>query len=139
MARSFHRRRALVPLADINVTNLIDLGFTLLIIFMISTPLIQNERAIAVDLPVSTESVARNADLRFVDITVLPGGYNVDGVLMTRPQLEANVRAYAASRNPPVFSIRADRNIAYQEIVTILDLLKRNNLTKVNLDTQTRP
>jgi biopolymer transport protein ExbD len=136
MARSFHRRRTLAPLADINVTNLIDLGFTLLIIFMISTPLIQNERTIPVDLPVSTEAASRSPELRFIDVVIEPSGYNVDGVMMDRAQLESHMRSFTGSRNPPVFSIRANRNIAYQEVVTVLDLLKRNNLTKISLDTQ---
>ena len=136
MARSFHRRRTLVPLADINVTNLIDLGFTLLIIFMISTPLIQNERSIPVDLPVSTEAASRSRDVRFVEVVIVDAGYNVDGTIMNRSQLESHMRSFTGSRNPPVFSIRANRNIAYQEVVTVLDLLKRNNLTKISLDTQ---
>ena len=34
MARSFRRQRQSAPISDLNVTNLIDLGFTLLIVFM---------------------------------------------------------------------------------------------------------
>lgn len=128
----------MTPLSELNVTSLIDLGFSLLIIFMISTPLIENERAIPVDLPDSSESVSRNTDLRFVDITIIPGGYNVDGVALSSAQLEAQLKGYTLSGNPPVISVRADRAIAYQEVVTLLDLLKQNNLTKINLDTQSR-
>ena len=51
MARTFRRPRSLQPIAELNVTNMIDLGFTLLIIFMITTPLIQQEQTIAVNLP----------------------------------------------------------------------------------------
>ncbi len=138
MARSFHRRRSMTPVSELNVTSLIDLGFSLLIIFMISTPLIENERAIPVDLPDSSESVSRNTDLRFVDITIIPGGYNVDGATFSRDQLEVQLRGYTLSGNPPVISVRADRNVAYQEVVTLLDMLKQNNLTKINLDTQSR-
>lgn len=138
MARSFHRRRSLAPLSELNVTSLIDLGFSLLIIFMISTPLIENERSIPVDLPVSEESAARDPELRFVDVLIVPNGYQLDGALVNREQLEANLRAYAVSANPPVISIRADRSIQYQEVVTVLDLLKRNKLSKISLDTQAR-
>lgn len=136
MARSFHRRRTLSPLADINVTNLIDLGFTLLIIFMISTPLIQNERTMPVDLPVSTESASRAPDQRFAEVTILPIGYALDGHALSRSDLEAALRSYSTSPNPPVISIRADRAIAYQQVVVVLDLCKRYKLTKISLDTQ---
>ena len=138
MARTFHRRRTLSPLSEINVTNLIDLGFTLLIIFMIATPLIRNERTIPVDLPVSSEAQARAPETRFVDLVITTSGYNVDGTPMTRAQLEAHLRTYTGVRNPPVFSIRADRNIAYQDVITVLDLLKINNLTNISFDTQGR-
>ena len=90
MARSFHRRRSLAPLSELNVTSLIDLGFSLLIIFMISTPLIENERSIPVDLPVSEESASRDPEMRFVDVLIVPEGYQLDGALVNREQLEAN-------------------------------------------------
>jgi biopolymer transport protein ExbD len=138
MARTFHRRRSLAPLSELNVTSLIDLGFSLLIIFMISTPLIQNERAMPMELPVSDEAPLRDSELRFVDVVIVPEGYQLDGALVNREQLEANLRAYAVSADPPVISIRADRSIQYQEVVTVLDLLKRNKLSKISLDTQMR-
>ncbi len=136
MARSFHRRKTLAPVSELNVTSLIDLGFSLLIIFMISTPLIKSERAMPVQLPVSTESPARDSDERFVEVTILSGGYAVDGVAMNGQQLEANLRTLAASGRPPVISVRADRGIAYQEVMVLLDLCKRYQLTRVSLDTQ---
>jgi biopolymer transport protein ExbD len=126
----------MTPVSELNVTSLIDLGFSLLIIFMISTPLIQNERIIPVDLPESSEAQSRNDDQRFVDITIISGGYEVDGAGMDQAQLEGLLRGYALSEKPPVISIRADRNIVYQEIVTLFDLLKKYNLTKINLPTQ---
>lgn len=56
MARTFKRPRAMQPLSELNVTNLIDVAFTLLIIFMIATPLIQQEQTIPVNLPVESKS-----------------------------------------------------------------------------------
>ena len=137
MARTFHRPRANHAISELNVIPLIDLAFSLLIIFMISTPLIKNnERTIPVDLPVSVQSPARKPELRFVTVVIVPGGYNVDGTAMSAAQLERLLRGYTGSSNQPVFSIRADRNIPYQEVVTLLDLLSRNNLNKISLDTQ---
>ena len=39
--RRFSQRNSLVTLSDLNVTPLIDLAFVLLIIFMITTPLLE--------------------------------------------------------------------------------------------------
>ena len=52
MARNFHRKDRLSALTEINVTPLIDLAFALLIIFMITTPLL--EQTIELDLPIET-------------------------------------------------------------------------------------
>ena len=41
MARNFHRKDRLSALTEINVTPLIDLAFALLIIFMVTTPLLE--------------------------------------------------------------------------------------------------
>lgn len=136
MARTFKRRRTLTPLSELNVTSLIDLGFSLLIIFMISTPLIENERTIPVELPVSTEAAGRDPDRRYVELVITAEGYRLDGVLMNREQLEANLRVYGSSVTPPDIGLIADRSIQYQEVITVIDLLKQNDLTRLNLDTQ---
>ncbi len=139
MARTFRRPHASHPISELNVIPLIDLAFSLLIIFMISTPLItKNEQTIPVDLPVSVQSQTPRPDVKFVRIVIVPGGYNVDGTAMTSAQLDNYLHTFASVPNPPVFSIRADRNIPYQEVVTLLDLLSRNNLNKISLDTQSR-
>ncbi|MEC7609969.1 MAG: biopolymer transporter ExbD, partial [Verrucomicrobiota bacterium] len=46
MARNFHRKDRLSALTEINVTPLIDLAFALLIIFMITTPLLEQTIAL---------------------------------------------------------------------------------------------
>ena len=46
--RRFSQRNSLVTLSDLNVTPLIDLAFVLLIIFMITTPLL--EQGLSLDL-----------------------------------------------------------------------------------------
>jgi biopolymer transport protein ExbD len=62
MARTFRRPRQSHPIAEMNVTNLIDLGFTLLIIFMIATPLINQEQTIPVTLPSESKSLQPKPD-----------------------------------------------------------------------------
>ena len=48
--RRFSQRNTLVTLNDINITPLLDLAFVLLIIFIITTPLL--EQSISLELPV---------------------------------------------------------------------------------------
>ncbi len=135
MARSFHRKRSLEPNSELNVTALIDLGFALLIIFMISTPLIEKEQVMEVDLPVAAAS-KNTAPPKSIDITVLADGYSVDGNRMGEPELERELAEYALMTKAPVLSIRADAETRYQNVVRLLDLLKEYKLSKINLVTK---
>ena len=54
--RRFSDRHALTTLSELNVTPLLDLAFVLLIIFMITTPLMEN----SVDLVVPTSEASKN-------------------------------------------------------------------------------
>lgn len=139
MARTFRRQRPQVPIADINVTNLVDLGFTLLIIFMIATPLINQEQTIPVDLPVETKSVQTkvDSDTRFETITIhADGTCHVGSEAVALAQLPGRLAAYADDRKPPVFRIRMDKNSTAQQFISVMDALKRNNLSKISFDTQ---
>ena len=133
MARSFHRKRALQPNSELNVTALIDLGFALLIIFMISTPLIEKEQVMEVDLPIAAPSTSSEPPPQSVDIVVLSGGYRVDGLQMGEPELEIQLAEFSTMAKTPVLSIRADAETRYQNVVRLLDLLKEYKLSKINL------
>lgn len=136
MARSFHRKRSLEPNSELNVTALIDLGFALLIIFMISTPLIEKEQVMEVDLPVAAPNQSSEPPPKSVDIVVLSGGYRLDGVEIGEPELEDRLAEFSTMPKAPVLSIRADADTRYQNVVRLLDLLKEYKLSKINLVTK---
>lgn len=135
MARSFHRKRSLEPNSELNVTALIDLGFALLIIFMISTPLIEKEQVMEVDLPTSGQS-SEEPSSESVDITVLKDGYRVDGNLVNGPDLERELANFATMSKAPVISIRGDAETPYQRIMNLMDLLKEYELGKIHFVTK---
>ncbi len=135
MARSFHRKKPLEANSELNVTALIDLGFALLIIFMISTPLIEKEQMMEIDLPVASESSASSPS-ETVDILVLPEGYQMDGNRIGTLDLENELARFGQMSEPPVLSIRAEGITPYQNVVTVLDLLKQNKLKRINLVTR---
>jgi biopolymer transport protein TolR len=65
------RQDELVPMADINVTSLVDIAFTLLVIFIITAPILQG--GIEVEVP-ETEVSSLTADDRTLIVTVDRGG-----------------------------------------------------------------
>src|ERR1043166_2000518 len=81
MARTFRRKQTAHPIAELNVTNMIDLGFTLLIIFMITTSYSQQEQTIPVNLPTVSKTPQQKADKadKFVAISVdASGSFYID-------------------------------------------------------------
>lgn len=140
MARTFRRQRQTAPISDLNVTNLIDLGFTLLIIFMIATPLINQEQAIRVNLPTESKRSQEepDKDLRFQTISIDQDGRHFWGNRQIPfSELSGLLAQEARQSKPAVIRIRADWNLQYQKVITLMDEIKKHNLSKITFDTQT--
>jgi biopolymer transport protein ExbD len=135
MARNFHRKDRLSALTEINVTPLIDLAFALLIIFMVTTPLL--EQTIDVNLPVEASKPQPESRETFQTITV-----DRDGNLfwsdqnVTQEELGDLLDTLAKNTDPPVLSIRADALLPYQKVITVIDMIKQRNISKISLNTK---
>ena len=136
MARTFHRRERLDALSEINVTPLIDLAFALLIIFMITAPLL--EQSIDLDLPVeSADGTSVLDEDRYQTISI-----NAQGVIfwgeeiVDELELKARLRDLGKEPLPPTIHLRGDRSLPYQRVITVIDLIKENRLTRISLDTE---
>src|SRR6185295_17930206 len=76
--RRFSQRSSLVTLSEINITPLLDLAFVLLIIFVITTPLL--EKGLDLRLPTAEgqpDKQLKKEDIRTVEITPL-GTYTLN-------------------------------------------------------------
>lgn len=139
MARTFKRQRQTHPISELNVTNLIDVAFTLLIIFMIATPLIQQEQTIPVNLPGESkrDQAKPPPDTEFVAISVdRSGNYYFGSERMSLPEISRQLMTEAAKPKQPVIRIRADLTLQWQQVVRVMDEVKRHNLTKITFDTE---
>jgi len=135
MHHDFSRRPSRAPVSDINVAPLIDLAFALLIIFMITTPLLED--TLAVDLPVTDEVRAEDPEMGVERITIdRDGAYFWDGVPVTEEEIDDRMASLAAAGANPVLHIRGDRTVPYQRVVTVINLAKKNRLGRLSLDTQ---
>lgn len=137
MARKFHRKRALAAVSEINMTPLIDLAFSLLIIFMITTPLL--EQTIEIDLPDETarQQPPQDIETRLIEIDQ-SGAYVFDGQTVTVSQMQALLAEAATLPVSPVISIRGDGRVPYQAVIDVIDLLNQHKLTKLHLVTEPR-
>lgn len=141
MARIFRRPRPLHPVAELNVTNMVDLGFTLLIIFMIATPLIQQEQTIPVNLPGESKRVQTPPppDTEFQTISIdRVGNIYFGSGRVGFAELSSKLAGLAAKPKPPVIRIRADLTLQWQQVVRLMDEIKKHDLTKITFDTESK-
>ncbi|MBL9171835.1 MAG: biopolymer transporter ExbD [Verrucomicrobiales bacterium] len=132
--RRFSQRNSLVTLNDINITPLLDLAFVLLIIFVITTPLL--EQGLDLQLPSggAKDKPFEKSDIKTVDIS--PQGRYVFG---SRPMNLAQVEqelVQAYRKNPKmVVYIRYDENGPYKHLAALLNKLEIRGITQVSLRT----
>ena len=137
MARDFKRKNKLAVISDLNVTPLIDLAFSLLIIFMITTPVIEQYNRIDLpDQPSDQDQPLPEIEDEFITIDA-QGTYHWGQVKVSKLELEARLdRIAASSGEQPVIHLRGDRSLRYQKIFDVINMLKARNLTKLSLDTK---
>ena len=141
MARTFRRKHTQHPISELNVTNLIDLGFTLLIIFMIATTVTHEEQKVALNLPVETKRPQTKPDPsdRFETIVIKANGtYSIGGRQLTLAQLSRELASFASQAKPPVFRIEGDAKTDLQQFISLTDVLAKHNLSRIAVITQTK-
>ncbi len=132
--RRFSQRNSLVTLNDINITPLLDLAFVLLIIFIITTPLL--EQGIELKLPAGGKidrPIEKN-DIRTVEISP-KGVYLLDRRPLSLEQVEAElVQAFRANPNTIVY-IRADENGLNKHLYAVIERCQKNGITRFSFRT----
>lgn len=133
--RKYSDRAGLTTLSEINVTPLLDLAFVLLIIFMISTPLL--DQSIELQAPTS-DAATTDVDPRLVRVIAIDRtGVIFLGEDEIAPEaLEGRLRVLNEAGELEAVVIRADRDLAVQRLVDIMDVLQRTGITRAGVVTQ---
>jgi biopolymer transport protein ExbD len=133
--RRYSQRQSLSTLSEINITPLLDLAFVLLIIFMITTPLLESSMNLVIpssgaknppikSSQVQTVSIDRNETIRFnnqvIDLKTLTA--RLTELKQTNPDLAV--------------VIRPDRELPVQKLIALMDALKQAQITKVGIATK---
>ncbi|HEX4639097.1 MAG TPA: biopolymer transporter ExbD [Chthoniobacterales bacterium] len=133
--RRYSQRQSLSSLSEINITPLLDLAFVLLIIFMITTPLL--ETSVSLIIPSSTAktpavsaqqvqtiSIDRNEAIRF------------NNQVVDLESLHAQLTELKRANPDVAVVIRPDRDLPVQKLITLMDALQRAEIMKVGIATR---
>jgi len=135
MAIQIKKGRALDAL---NLTPLIDVVFLLLIFFLVATRFSQDDRELPVQLPSAASAVPMTAEPTEMVVNVdAAGQYMILGEIMGLDRVEMVMRR-AVADNPlnQMVIIRGDRTVAFQAIVSIMDLCTKLKVPSYKISTE---
>jgi biopolymer transport protein ExbD len=133
--RRYSQRQSLSTLSEINVTPLLDLAFVLLIIFMITTPLLENSMSLVIPSSGAINPPINSSQVQTVSIdraeTIRFNNQVVDLETLTTQLIQLR------QVNPDVaIVIRPDRELPVQKLITLMDALRHAQITKVGIATR---
>jgi len=129
MRNGSHRRYR--PLAEINVTPLVDVMLVLLIIFMVTAPLMTS--GVSVDLP-KTNAQQINSDSQPLSVSVnAQGDIYLQNEQVDLAQLVAKLQAISQNNPDRRIFVRGDKDLPYGRIMQVMGTITLGGFTKVAL------
>jgi biopolymer transport protein ExbD/biopolymer transport protein TolR len=126
-----HRRsrRTLHASADINLTNLIDVAFVLLIIFMITAPILQG--GVEVQLPKAAAAPITSQE--GVIVTVRPDGsiFIGDVRVQSVAEFERVFPSYIRQQSKKFAYLKADTRTTYGQVMQVVGAMKKLDVAEV--------
>ena len=119
------------PLAEINVTPLVDVMLVLLIVFMVTAPLMTS--GVPVDLP-KTSAAPLNQDADPLTVSVnSEGKIFLQDTEATLPELVSKLQAISDNKPDRRIFVRGDKGIAYGRVLEVMATITQGGFTKVAL------
>jgi biopolymer transport protein ExbD len=119
---------------EINVTPLLDVAWTLLVVFILAVT--ASVQGIKVNLPKASNTPSLSKP-RTKAITIMENGQiYLDAYPVTMDELETSLRQHKAVDPSFPVIIKGDEKIYYQHVISVLDLLGKLEITELGLVTQ---
>jgi biopolymer transport protein ExbD len=121
------------PMAEINMTPLIDVMLVLLVIFIITAPLFSH--AIRLDLPKVAAAPARQTP-QTISLSIDGAGKLYwNGQPITPAQMRTQFAAAGKQADQPDIQLRAERSTRYEVIAQVMGAAQQAGLTRIGFVT----
>ena len=130
--KRFSDRHQLATLSELNVTPLLDLAFVLLIIFMITTPLMEKSSSLIVPTTKAAEGAVEPSQVETISIDK-DANVTLNATPVALDALEPALTQLQASKPGLAVVIRAHKELSVQKLVDVMDALKRVGITKIGV------
>src|SRR5450755_2437145 len=118
--RRYSQRNNLTTLSEINITPLLDLAFVLLIIFIITTPLLENSVTLSVPSSSSTNAAVDPSKVQTVSID-RNEAIKFNNEVVDQETLFARLTSAKAANPEVAVVIRPDRELPVQKLISLMD------------------
>jgi biopolymer transport protein TolR len=118
------------PSAEINITSLVDVAFTLLVIFIITAPIMQG--GVDVRVPRAQAETISNPDGIIVSLTA-EGGLYIGESAVSEEEFEAALTDVVRERQATAVYLRADEGVPYGRVLPVLGSMKALDIANVGL------
>lgn len=128
--------RSLPLTADIELINLVDVAFTLLVIFMITAPILQG--GVEVQLPEGEVAPLRASDAIIVSIDK-DGGIYIDDTQVTYEEFSGAIKDLWTQKGSPPVHVKADKRTNWGIVLRVIAAIKARGIEAVGLVAEPEP
>jgi biopolymer transport protein ExbD len=133
--RRYSQRHNLSTLSEINITPLLDLAFVLLIIFMITTPLLENSVNLIIPSSGAANAPVNSAQVQTISID-RQETIKINNRHVAASDLVARLEELKRANPDVAIVIRPDRDLPVQKLIALMDALQRAQISKVGIATK---
>jgi biopolymer transport protein ExbD len=133
--RRYSQKNSHSTLAELNVTPLLDLAFVLLVIFMITTPLMDNSINLTVPSSTATTNAVNPDSVETISLS-RDGVMKLDDRPLGFDELGPALAELKQQKPDLAVIVRSDKDLPVQKLVDVMDILQKTGIAKVGVATQ---
>jgi len=133
--RRYSQRQSLSSLSEINITPLLDLAFVLLIIFMITTPLLENSMSLIIPSSGAKNPAVASSQVQTISID-RNEAIRINNQVVDLESLTAQLNEIKRANPNVAVVVRPDRDLPVQKLISLMDALQRAQIMKIGIATR---